>query len=91
MSARKSENKVQQTPILEKENPEKGTSLKTSVQKQNTIQKSRKRISLNEFAIVNELRPEVKAGFKIWLKGDYFHFEEEWNKLFKEYTNRKLK
>ena len=54
----------------------------------NSIVKSRKRVSLDEFAIVNGLRPEIKAGFKVWLKGQYFHFEDEWKKLFEDYNNR---
>lgn len=52
--------------------------------------KSRRRTSLDEFAVVNQLRPEVKAGFKAWLKGQYFHFDEEWKTLFENYQNRKL-
>lgn len=50
--------------------------------------KSRKRTSLDEFSIVNNLRPEVKAGFKAWLEGKYFHFDNEWKNLFEEYSNR---
>lgn len=53
-----------------------------------TISKSRKRTSLDEFAIVNGLRPEVKAGFRAWLRGQYFHFDEEWKELFEKYKNR---
>ena len=53
-----------------------------------SIVKSRKRVSLDEFAIVNGLSPEIKAGFKVWLKGQYFHFEDEWKKLFEDYNNR---
>lgn len=52
------------------------------------ISKSRKRTSIDEFAIRNNLRPEVKAGFKAWLKGEYYHFDNEWQKLFEEYSNR---
>ena len=52
------------------------------------FRKSRKRTSLNEFAIVNDIRPEVIAGFRIWLKGDDFHFDDEWDVLFQEYMNR---
>lgn len=55
-----------------------------------TISKSRKRTSLEEFSVVNNLRPEVKAGFKAWLKGEYFHFDPEWEELFEEYKNRQL-
>lgn len=50
--------------------------------------KSRKRTSLAEFAFVNNIRPEVIAGFKVWLKGDLYHFDNEWEFLFKEYSNR---
>lgn len=53
-----------------------------------TFKKSRKRTSLDEFAAVNNLRPEIKAGFKAWLNGQYFHFDEEWNKLFEQYSDR---
>lgn len=53
-----------------------------------TINKSRKRTSLDEFAITNSIRPEVKAGFKAWLKGQYFHFDEEWKELFDKYNRR---
>lgn len=52
--------------------------------------KSRRRTSLEEFALVKNLRPEVKAGFKAWLKEQYFHFDEEWETLFENYTNRQL-
>ena len=52
------------------------------------ISKSRKKTSLNEFALVNNLRPEIKAGFKAWLKGEYYHFDNEWKELFEKYTNR---
>lgn len=69
--------KVMQKPILE--TTETGTP-----------QKSRRRVSLDEYAIVNEMRPEVKAGFNAWLKGDIFHFDEEWDELFAAYKNRKL-
>lgn len=53
--------------------------------------KSRKRTSLDEFAITHRLRPEMKAGFKVWLKGELHHFDDEWETLFKNYTNRQLK
>lgn len=62
---------------------------KTAPEKQNKpFSKSRKRTSLDEFAITHGLRPEVKAGFKAWLQGQYFHFDDEWQDLFKKYTNR---
>ena len=56
--------------------------------KSKTFSKSRRRTSLDEFATINNLRPEVKAGFKAWLKGQYFHFDSEWEELYKEYKNR---
>lgn len=54
------------------------------------VSKSRRRTSLEEFSVVKNLRPEVKAGFKAWLKGEYFHFDPEWEDLFKKYKNRQL-
>ena len=56
----------------------------------NGVIKSRKKTSLKEFAMTRHIRPEVKAGFKVWLKGDYYHFESEWDKLFSDYVNRKI-
>lgn len=53
-----------------------------------TISKSRKKTSLDEFALVTNLRPEIKAGFKAWLKGQYYHFDNEWKELFEKYNNR---
>lgn len=50
--------------------------------------KSRRRTSLSEFATVNNLRPEVQAGFSAWLKGDIFHFDEDWTELYEKYENR---
>lgn len=61
---------------------------KAILKTENTIKKSRKRTSLDEFAIVNNLRPEVKAGFKAWLNGDYYHFDDEWKELFENYNRR---
>lgn len=60
----------------------------TDVIKPRTISKSRKRTSLDEFAAVNNLRPEIKAGFKVWLQGQVFHFENEWRELYEKYMNR---
>ena len=54
------------------------------------FQKSRKRTSLDEFAITHNLRSEVKAGFKAWLHGELFHFDAEWESLFDKYNNRTL-
>lgn len=53
-----------------------------------TISKSRRRTSLQEFSVTHNLRPEVKAGFKAWLRGEYYHFDSEWDDLFKQYKNR---
>ena len=55
-----------------------------------SIVKSRKRTSLDEFAHRIHLRPEIKAGFKAWLKGTYFAFDNEWEQLYYDYTNRKI-
>lgn len=63
---------------------------KKSTKNVKTISKSRKRTHLDEFSLVNNLRPEVKAGFKAWLNGENFHFDQEWEKLFEEYKNRQL-
>ena len=54
------------------------------------VGKSRKRTSFEEFCVVNRIRPEIKAGFRIWLKGNYFHFDDEWARLYTQYKNRKL-
>ena len=56
----------------------------------NSIVKSRKRTSLDEFAHRIHLRPEIKAGFKAWLKGQYFAFDNEWEQLYNDYKNRKI-
>jgi len=56
----------------------------------NSIVKSRKRTSLDEFAHRIHLRPEIKAGFKAWLRGQYFAFDNEWEQLYNDYTNRKI-
>ena len=55
----------------------------------NGVVKSRKKTSLKEFSLIKQLRPEVKAGFKVWLKGNEFHFDDEWEKLFYEYNHRR--
>lgn len=52
--------------------------------------KSRKKITLKEFALYENLRPEFIAGFKIWLDGQYFFFRDEWKEKLEEYKNRKL-
>lgn len=97
MEKKKDKDVVQQAILntdttVEKNAPDKNkTSNTTKVSKGNPskpISKSRKRTSLEEFAITNNLRPEVKAGFKAWLKGEYFHFDNEWNELYTQYKNR---
>ena len=55
----------------------------------NGVVKSRKKTSLTEYALVNKLRPEILAGFKVWLGGTQFCFDNEWDKLFREYNNRR--
>ena len=55
-----------------------------------TIEKSRARVSFEEFNLTSGLRPEFSAGFKAWLKEDLFHFDEEWEELLTQYKNRKL-
>lgn len=54
------------------------------------IVKSRKRTSLDEFAHRARIRPEIKAGFKAWLRGKYFAFDDEWEQLLNNYGNRKI-
>lgn len=56
----------------------------------NPIVKSLRRTSLDEFAHKIHLRPEIKAGFKAWLKGTYFAFDNEWEQLYHDYKNRKI-
>ena len=56
--------------------------------KTNNIVKSRARTSFKEFVFKKQLRPEVKAGFKAWLRGNYFYFDDEWEQKFNEYCNR---
>lgn len=62
----------------------------TSDTTKTTIVKSRKRTSLEEFSRKVRLRPEIKAGFKAWLNGRYFAFDDEWEQLFNDYRNRKI-
>ncbi len=68
-----------QEPILNSEEPKK---LDTG------FVKSKRRMSLDEFAVVTNLRPETKAGFKVWLKGQLYHFEPEWCELYEKFKNR---
>lgn len=55
----------------------------------NGVVKSRRKTSLKEFSINKSLRPEVVAGFKVWLGGSNFHFDDEWEKLLYEYNHRR--
>lgn len=54
------------------------------------IVKSRKRTSLDEFAHRTRMRPEIKAGFRAWMRGQHFAFDNEWEQLFIDYNNRKI-
>ena len=63
---------------------------KPNVTKTNGFIKSRQRTSFKEFVIRKKLRPEVRAGFKVWLKGQLHHFDDEWEHKFNEYVNRKI-
>lgn len=79
---------VKQKPIL---NSDVDTTAPDTTEKTTSvISKSRRRTSLEEFSLVKNLRPEVQAGFKAWLRGQYFHFDEEWETLYENYTNRQL-
>lgn len=100
MAGRKSENKVKQTPILETESENTNAPDTDSVSKEttnettpvkDTVVKSRRKTSLSEFAMIKNLRPEVIAGFKVWLNGELFHFDAEWDELLEKYQNRTLK
>lgn len=80
---------VTQKPILKSD--VESTAPDTVKKKTTTsIRKSRRKTSIEEFALTKNLRPEFVAGFKAWLKGQYFHFDEEWEKLYEEYKNRQL-
>lgn len=89
--AKNSAKEAEQKAILSEDTQSPAVSeVKTPPKK---VKKSRRRVSLEEFSVVNNLRPEVKAGFKAWLKiskNGIFHFDEEWEKLYKEYQNRTL-
>lgn len=76
---------TKQKPILELDESNE------SIESTSDFVKSRRRTSLEEFALTQNIRPEIQAGFKAWLKGDNFHFDEEWDTLFESYTNRQLK
>lgn len=76
--------------MAKKVEPNTDVDTASSTIKNEPFVKSRKRTSLDEFAIIHNLRPEMKAGFKVWLKGKLFHFDDEWETLFKNYTNRQL-
>lgn len=80
---------VSQKPILKSD--VESTAPETTKKKTTTpIRKSRRKTSLEEFALTKNLRIEFVAGFKAWLKGQYFHFDEEWEELLKKYKNRQL-
>lgn len=67
------------------------TAPETSKKKTTTsVRKSRRKTSIEEFTMTKNLRPEFVAGFKAWLKGQYFHFDEEWEELYEKYKNRQL-
>lgn len=86
--------KVTQKPILDTDVKSKTAteSIASDIHEESTDKKSfvksRRRTSLSEFAVVNNLRPEVQAGFKAWLKGENYHFDEEWSELYETYMNR---
>lgn len=50
-------------------------------------------VHVDEFLLTrNDLSPEVKAGFKVYMKGrQYQHSFEGFEKALKEYFNRKIK
>lgn len=55
--------------------------------------KSKRKTPLKEFAFENDLRPEITAGFRVWLEQSgksEFHFDSEWTTLLDEYKNRIL-
>lgn len=87
-STKKTTDQVEQKPILTKGSSVK--EVKEVKSKKRVVPKSRRRTSLDEFAVVNNLRAEVKAGFKVWLEGNLFHFDDEWMQLFEDYQNRTL-
>ena len=79
---------VTQKPILKSD--VESTAPETKKKTTTSIRKSRRKTSIEEFALTKNLRPEFVAGFKAWLKGQYFHFDEEWEKLYENYKNRQL-
>jgi len=52
------------------------------------FQKSRRRTPLREFIVLHHIRPEVAAGFRVWLQGDDYHFDDEWDTLLQSYLSR---
>ena len=83
-------NPVPKTSVISNSLVSPVSSTKTSPVKTKVIVKSRKRTSLDEFSHRKQLRPEVKAGFKIWLDGKNFAFDNEWEQLYDSYVNRKI-
>lgn len=79
---------VTQKPILKSD--VESTAPETKKKTTTPIRKSRRKTSIEEFALTKNLRPEFVAGFKAWLNGQYFHFDEEWEKLYENYKNRQL-
>lgn len=79
---------VTQKPILKSD--VESTAPETKKKTTTPIRKSRRKTSIEEFALTKNLRPEYVAGFKAWLKGQYFHFDEEWEELYENYKNRQL-
>lgn len=75
---------VNQKAILSVDESETSSNDKTAKK----ISKSRRKTSLDEFSLRKSLRPEVKAGFRVWLRGDEHHFDNEWEDLFKTYMSR---
>lgn len=61
-----------------------------TVSNTNGFIKSRQRTSFKEFVIKKKLRPEIRAGFQVWLHGQMHFFDNEWEQKFNEYTNRKI-
>lgn len=80
--------KENSSQILTTDATKSGLTRKTIASEPKTYTRSRKRTSLQEFAFVNNLRPEILAGFKAWLNGELFHFDDEWKELFNKYQNR---
>lgn len=68
---------------LQEDKPKKGKKIEEV-----EFVKSKRRTSFDEYILINSIRPEIAAGFKVWLKGELFHTDGEWNKIFEDYKNR---